>query len=208
MIELPTPSGDPWEADTAPAKNQAAAQRVKDGRRHGWHDRSAFQSVDRSRPRADLGLPSGMLRCGPPKRTSMHFGRQYFTHRMAARTRYDIWYPPRCAASFPDRMRMLDATMTRRTQSGDIFGPSQRVDVMTALKTMTNWPAWQHFEEDQKGSIEVGKLADFVLLSKDPTMIDLETLDSLQFVWTIKEDSLVYAFEGNQRRWAANTLTR
>ena len=103
---------------------------------------------------------------------------------------------------------MLDATMTRRTQSGDIFGPSQRVDVMTALKTMTNWPAWQHFEEDQKGSIEVGKLADFVLLSKDPTMIDLETLDSLQFVWTIKEDSLVYAFDGNQRRWAANTLTR
>ena len=94
--------------------------------------------------------------------------------------------------AFPDSMRVLDATVTRRTRSGDILGPAQRVDVITALKSMTIWPAWQHFEEDQKGSIEAGKLADFVVLSADPTAVDPETLDSLKVLETIKEGRTVF----------------
>jgi predicted amidohydrolase YtcJ len=94
--------------------------------------------------------------------------------------------------AFPNSMRVLDATVTRRTRSGDILGPDQRVDVMTALKAMTLWPAWQHFEEDRKGSIEVGKLADFVILSADPTAVDPETLDQIDVLATIKEDTVVY----------------
>ncbi|WP_170452590.1 amidohydrolase [Ruegeria arenilitoris] len=94
--------------------------------------------------------------------------------------------------AFPDSMRVLAATVTRRTRSGDILGPHQRVDVMTALKAMTIWPAWQHFEEDQKGSIEVGKLADFVILSDDPTAVDPETLAQLRVVTTIKEDAVIF----------------
>lgn len=94
--------------------------------------------------------------------------------------------------AFPDSMRVLDATVTRRTRSGDILGPDQRVDVMTALKAMTLWPAWQHFEEHQKGSIEVGKLADLVVLSDNPLMIDPEDLDTLRVMATIKEGELVY----------------
>ena len=97
--------------------------------------------------------------------------------------------------AFPDSMRVLDATVTRRTRSGDILGPDQRVDVMTALKAMTIWPAWQHFEEDDKGSIEVGKLADFVILSGDPTAVDPETLDQLRVLVTIKENTVVYEAE-------------
>lgn len=94
--------------------------------------------------------------------------------------------------AFPNSMRVLDATVTRRSRSGDIIGPSQRVDVMTALKAMTIWPAYQHFEEDSKGSIEVGKLADFVILSADPTAVDPETLDQIKVVETIKEGRSVY----------------
>ena len=97
--------------------------------------------------------------------------------------------------AFPDSMRVLDATVTRRTRSGDILGPAQRVDVMTALKAMTIWPAWQHFEEDTKGSIEVGKLADLIILSKDPTAIDPETLDSIKVLKTIKEGKVIFALE-------------
>ena len=97
--------------------------------------------------------------------------------------------------AFPDSMRVLDATVTRRTRSGDILGPAQRVDVMTALKAMTIWPAWQHFEEDHKGSIEVGKLADFVILSQDPTAVDPESLDALKVLKTIKEDTVVFALD-------------
>ncbi len=94
--------------------------------------------------------------------------------------------------AFPDSMRVLDATVTRRTRSGDILGPAHRVDVLTALKAMTIWPAWQHFEEDEKGSIEVGKLADFVILSDDPTAVDPEALDQLRVKVTIKENTVVY----------------
>jgi len=97
--------------------------------------------------------------------------------------------------AFPDSMRVLDATVTRRTRSGDILGPAQRVDVMTALKAMTIWPAWQHFEAHSKGSIEKGKLADFVILSQDPTAIDPETLDTLKVLKTIKEDTVVFALD-------------
>jgi hypothetical protein len=94
--------------------------------------------------------------------------------------------------AFPDSMRVLDATVTRRSRSGDIIGPDQRVDVMTALKAMTLWPAYQYFEEGKKGSIEVGKLADLVILSGDPTAIDPETLDTLIVAQTIKEGTTVY----------------
>jgi predicted amidohydrolase YtcJ len=102
--------------------------------------------------------------------------------------------------AFPDSMRVLSATVTRRTRSGDILGPHQRVDVMTALKAMTIWPAWQHFEEDHKGSIEVGKLADFVILSGDPTAVDPETLADLEVLGTIKEDRVVYQAAVGERR--------
>jgi hypothetical protein len=94
--------------------------------------------------------------------------------------------------AFPNSMRVLDATVTRRSRSGDIIGPAQRVDVMTALKAMTIWPAWQHFEEKSKGSIETGKLADFVILDKDPTAIDPETIDEIKVVETIKEGVTIF----------------
>jgi predicted amidohydrolase YtcJ len=97
--------------------------------------------------------------------------------------------------AFPDSMRVLAATVTRRTRSGDILGPDQRVDVMTALKAMTIWPAWQHFEENAKGSIEPGKIADFVILSANPTAVDPETLADLKVLVTIKEDRVIYEAE-------------
>lgn len=95
--------------------------------------------------------------------------------------------------AFPDSMRVLDATVTRRSRSGDILGPRHRVPLEVALKAMTIWPAWQHFEEDRKGSLAPGKLADLVVLSGDPTAIDPEQLDALRVEQTIKEGRVVYA---------------
>jgi predicted amidohydrolase YtcJ len=94
--------------------------------------------------------------------------------------------------ALPDSMRILSATVTRRTRSGDILGPDQRVDVMTALKAMTIWPAWQHFEENHKGSIERGKLADFVILSDNPMSVAPDKLAGLEVRVTIKEDKVIY----------------
>ena len=94
--------------------------------------------------------------------------------------------------AFPDSMRVLAATVTRRTRSGDILGPDQRVPVEVALKAMTIWPAFQIFEEQDKGSITPGKLADFVILTDDPTAVDPETLDGIKVAATIKEGESIY----------------
>ncbi|MBE9638901.1 amidohydrolase [Salipiger pacificus] len=102
--------------------------------------------------------------------------------------------------AFPDSMRILSATVTRRTRSGDILGPAQRVSVMEGLKALTIWPAWQHFEEDRKGSIEAGKLADFVILSEDPTTVDPETLAQIQIRVTIKDGAVVYEAPEGERK--------
>lgn len=94
--------------------------------------------------------------------------------------------------AFPDSMRVLDATVTRRSRTGDILGAEHRVDVITGLKAMTLWPAWQHFEEDSKGSLEVGKRADLVLLSRDPTVGDRETIDEMKVLETVKDGRTIF----------------
>jgi hypothetical protein len=95
--------------------------------------------------------------------------------------------------AFPNSMRVLDATVTRRARgSGRIVGPEQRVDVITALKAMTIWPAYQHFEEASKGSLEVGKLADFVILSNDPTAVAPATIADIKVTETVKEGRTIF----------------
>jgi predicted amidohydrolase YtcJ len=94
--------------------------------------------------------------------------------------------------ALPDSMRVLSATVTRVTRTGKVLGAQHRVDVTTALKALSLWPAWQHFEEKTKGSIEVGKLADFVVLSANPLTVDPAKLAELKVEQTIKEDRVIY----------------
>lgn len=94
--------------------------------------------------------------------------------------------------ALPDSMRILSSTVTRRTRSGQVLGPQHKVSVATALKALTLWPAWQIFEENTKGSIEVGKLADFVILSENPLIIPEKKLADIRVLKTIKEDVTVY----------------
>ena len=106
--------------------------------------------------------------------------------------------------AFPDSMRVLDATVTRRARgSGRIVGPDQRVDVITALKSMTLWAAYQKFEEKRKGSLEVGKLADLVILSADPTAVDPTTIAQIKVAETIKEGVTVFKLDAQEQRKAA-----
>lgn len=92
----------------------------------------------------------------------------------------------------PDSMRVLSATVTRKTRSGAILGPDERVDALTALKAMTIWAAYQHFEEGTKGSIEVGKSADFAILDRNPLEVPGDELASLTVVQTIKDGQAIY----------------
>jgi hypothetical protein len=66
------------------------------------------------------------------------------------------------------------------------------VDVLTALKAMTIWAAYQKFEEGTKGSLEPGKLADFAILSRDPTTGDPRTIDTIKVTETVKEGKSIF----------------
>ncbi len=90
-----------------------------------------------------------------------------------------------------DQMMLIWASVNRVTRSGKVIGPEQRISVMEALKASTLNAAYQFFEEDSKGSIEVGKLADFVVLSDNPLKVDPMTLKDIQVIETIKEDTPV-----------------
>ncbi len=94
--------------------------------------------------------------------------------------------------ALPSAIRILSSVVTRRTRSGDILGASQCIPVEEALKSLTIWPAYQHYEEANRGSIEVGKLADFVVLDQNPIKIPILGLEDLQVVETIKEGRTIY----------------
>ena len=102
--------------------------------------------------------------------------------------------------AFPDAIAILDAVVNRRTRSKDILGPDQRLAIDVALKSITLWAAWQYFEESSKGSIEVGKLADFVVLSDNPMTIDPNQLRTIKVLETIKEGHTIYKLSTKQNK--------
>lgn len=94
--------------------------------------------------------------------------------------------------AFPDAFRILHATVNRVSRSGDIIGPDQRVSAYIALKSITAWAAYTAFEENQKGTLKAGKLADFVITDRNPLKIPPMDLTSLKVMATIKEGKTIY----------------
>lgn len=94
--------------------------------------------------------------------------------------------------TFPNSMRVLDATVNRVTRTGKILGPDQRITPYEGLKTLTEWAAYQYFEEKSKGTLTAGKLADLVILDKNPLKIKSLDINTIQIVESIKEGKTVY----------------
>ena len=84
----------------------------------------------------------------------------------------------------PDMIRLLWSTTNRKTRSGKVLGEEQKISTYSALEAMTINAAFQHFEDDIKGSIEVGKLADLVVLSEDPLSMPVDELLELKIMAT------------------------
>jgi predicted amidohydrolase YtcJ len=94
--------------------------------------------------------------------------------------------------ALPNSMVVLASQVNRTTRSGQVLGAEQRVSVMDALKSITINAAYQHFEEQSKGSLEPGKLADFVILDKNPLKVDPMAIKDIKVVETIKEGRSIY----------------
>jgi len=94
--------------------------------------------------------------------------------------------------ALPNSIMILSSQVNRTTRSGKVLGPEQRVSVMDALKSITINAAYQYFEEETKGSLEPGKLADFVILDKNPLKVDPMSINDIKVIETIKEGQTIY----------------
>ena len=94
--------------------------------------------------------------------------------------------------ALPSSLMILFSQVNRVTRSGEVLGPEQRVSVMDAIKSITINAAHQYFEERTKGSLEPGKLADFVILDRNPLTVEPMALKDIRVVETIKEGRTIY----------------
>jgi len=92
----------------------------------------------------------------------------------------------------PDLITAMYSAVNRKTRSGRILGPNERITPLQALKAITINAAYQLQEEERKGSIKKGKLADFVILDQNPLTIDPEQIRNIKVLETIKEGVSVY----------------
>ena len=94
--------------------------------------------------------------------------------------------------ALPNLMRMVGISVDRKSRSGKVIGEHEKLTPYEALQSITSWSAYQHFEEDQKGTLQEGKLADMVILDKNPLKISPTEIKEIVVLETIKEGVSVY----------------
>ena len=91
-----------------------------------------------------------------------------------------------------DQMFMLWSAVNRISRAGAEIGPEQHVTPLEGLKAMTIWAAGQYGEEGSKGTLQIGKLADLVILDKNPLKVEPMAIKNIKIVETIKEGKTIY----------------
>ena len=89
----------------------------------------------------------------------------------------------------------MACAVTRKTRSGRDIGPAERITPLEALRIYTLHGAHASFEEQRKGSIEVGKLADLAVLAENPLTVDGWHIKDIMVEKTILDGQVVYDVE-------------
>lgn len=106
----------------------------------------------------------------------------------------------------PDMMMLVWTAVNRLSRSGVVVGPDERVSPYVALKALTDWAAYQYFEEADKGTLEAGKRADLVILSENPLKADPLAIKDIAVVETVKDGKVIYNATTMAQRWAPRRL--
>jgi predicted amidohydrolase YtcJ len=97
-----------------------------------------------------------------------------------------------CTVTPMDQLFLLWSSVNRLSRSGRVMGEAQRVTPYEGLQALTIHGAYQYFEEATKGSLKEGKLADFVLLDKNPLKEDPGQIKEIVVLETIKEGKTIF----------------
>jgi len=116
------------------------------------------------------------------------YGPERMNSMFAHRSFIDYGIPVAPASDFTpgpyEPMMALQSMVTRKDVKGRVWGEKQRISIKEALEVCTINGAYASFEEESKGSLTPGKLADFVLLDSDPVRQDPEALQEINVVAT------------------------
>jgi predicted amidohydrolase YtcJ len=135
---------------------------------------------------------------------TFYFGEAHVANRGQAqaamlspfRSALDAGLRPTNHTDFPvvpiDQMFVVHTAVNRTMRSGETLGADERITPLEALEAITIHAARQYREEDRKGSLEVGKLADLVVLSASPLTVPHADLNKITVVETIKEGTTVW----------------
>ena len=109
-----------------------------------------------------------------------YYGAERLERMFAVRSFLDAGLRVTQTSDYPpgpfEPMMALQSSVTRTDMNGNVWGPSQKITVEEAIKVGTLNGAYASYEEDIKGSLEAGKLADLVVLGDDPTQVDPMTI--------------------------------
>ena len=94
--------------------------------------------------------------------------------------------------ALPNLMRVVWTAVNRTSRSGVIIGEGERLTPYEALKAITEWSAYQHYEESTKGTLEAGKLSDLVILDRNPLKVEPDQIKDIEVLETIKEGVTVF----------------
>ena len=91
-----------------------------------------------------------------------------------------------------DQMFMLWSAVNRVSRAGAVIGAGQCVTPLEGLKAMTIWPAEMYGEQAAKGTLEAGKVADLVILDRNPLKVPKNNIKDIKVVETIKGGKSIY----------------
>ena len=98
--------------------------------------------------------------------------------------------------TYPNPMNSFFAALNRQDiRTGDTVGPGQRVSIKDMVRMFTYNGAYASFEEDRKGSLEPGKLADIVILDWDLLRADPAHITDVKVRYTVIDGQIVYQAE-------------
>jgi len=124
------------------------------------------------------------------------YGEEFMKHAMAYRTLLDAGVPCTAGSDFSPGpfapLMGIQGMVTRTGWDNTTWGANQRITVDEALKVNTLNGAYASHEESSKGSISVGKLADFVVLADDPHTVDASKIKDIQVVQTVVGGATAY----------------
>ncbi|MFL2539132.1 MAG: amidohydrolase [Candidatus Rariloculaceae bacterium] len=126
----------------------------------------------------------------------VEYGEERMTRMFAHRSFIDYGIPVAPASDYTpgpyEPMMAIQSMVTRKDVAGRVWGENQRINVSEAMKVCTVNGAYASFEEDIKGSLTPGKLADFVLLAADPHVVDPDTIKEIPVVATYLNGKATY----------------